>query len=78
MAAAKGAAVSTSTLTLIKGALKIMAWTKAKTAIVAGAAVILAATTGTIVIKVAKNNQATPELETRMSELHENVPMLTR
>ena len=36
-------AVSTSTLTLIKGALKIMAWTKAKTAIVvAGTCVLLA------------------------------------
>src|SRR5208283_3612934 len=35
-AMAKGAAASGSTLTLIKGALKIMVWTKAKTAIVAG------------------------------------------
>jgi RNA polymerase sigma factor (sigma-70 family) len=35
-AAAKGAAASTSTLTLVKGALKIMAWTKAKTAVVVG------------------------------------------
>jgi RNA polymerase sigma factor (sigma-70 family) len=34
VAIAKGAAASGSTLTLIKGALKIMAWTKAKTAIV--------------------------------------------
>src|ERR1022692_860970 len=34
VAAAKGAASSTSTLTLIKGALKLMAWTKAKTVIV--------------------------------------------
>ncbi len=34
VALAKGAAASGSTLTLIKGALKIMAWTKAKTAIV--------------------------------------------
>ena len=33
---------SASTLTLIKGALKIMAWTKMKTAAVAGAVVILA------------------------------------
>ena len=32
LAAAKGATVSASTLTLIKGALKIMAWTKIKTA----------------------------------------------
>ena len=45
LAIAKGATASTSTLTLIKGALKIMAWTKAKTAIVAGIGVILVATT---------------------------------
>jgi hypothetical protein len=45
VALTKGAAASASTLTLIKGALKIMAWAKAKTAIVAGAAVILAAGT---------------------------------
>jgi RNA polymerase sigma factor (sigma-70 family) len=41
VALAKGAAASASTLTLIQGALKIMAWTKAKTAIVAGAIVLL-------------------------------------
>ena len=41
MAMAKGATASGSTLTLIKGALKIMAWTKAKTAIVVGVAAIL-------------------------------------
>ena len=39
VAAAKGAAAAASTLTLVKGALKIMAWTKAKTAIVIGTAV---------------------------------------
>ena len=39
VAIAKGAAASGSTLTLIKGALKIMAWTKAKTVIV-GAVVV--------------------------------------
>ena len=36
VALAKGAAAGGSTLTLIKGALKIMAWTKAKTAVVTG------------------------------------------
>ena len=51
MAIAKGAAASGSTLTLIKGALKIMAWTKAKTAIVIGAGVLLAAGTTTVGIK---------------------------
>jgi RNA polymerase sigma factor (sigma-70 family) len=45
VAVTKGATVSGSTLTLIKGALKIMAWTKAKTAIVVGTAVILTAGT---------------------------------
>jgi uncharacterized protein (TIGR03435 family) len=51
VAAAKGAAASGSTLTLIKGALKIMAWAKAKTAIVVGASVLLAAGTATITVK---------------------------
>jgi RNA polymerase sigma factor (sigma-70 family) len=46
VALAKGAAASGSTLTLIKGALKIMAWTKAKTAIVVGTTAI-ALTLGT-------------------------------
>ena len=43
VAAAKGAAASTSTFTLIQGALKLMAWTKTKTSIVAGVALIFAA-----------------------------------
>ena len=50
-AAAKGAAVSGSTLTLVKGALKLMAWAKAKTAIIATAGVILATGTTAIVVK---------------------------
>jgi RNA polymerase sigma factor (sigma-70 family) len=53
VALAKGAAASGSTLTLIKGALKIMAWTKAKTAVIAGAAVILTTGTSMVVIKEA-------------------------
>ncbi len=50
VAIAKGAAASGSTLTLIKGALKIMAWTKMKTAIVVGAVVLLAAGTVTTLV----------------------------
>jgi RNA polymerase sigma factor (sigma-70 family) len=50
VAMAKGAAASGSALTLIKGALKIMAWTKAKTAIVASAGALLVAGTTTIAI----------------------------
>jgi RNA polymerase sigma factor (sigma-70 family) len=58
MAMAKGAAASGSTLTLINGALKIMAWTKAQTAIVAGTCVLLAAGTTTLIIQNA--NKPTP------------------
>jgi uncharacterized protein (TIGR03435 family) len=47
-AIAKGAAVSGSTLTLIKGALKVMVWTKAKTVVVIGAGLLFA--TGTTVM----------------------------
>jgi RNA polymerase sigma factor (sigma-70 family) len=55
VAMAKGVAASGSTLTLIQGALKIMAWTKAKTAIVVGVSAILAATTTTVVVKKINN-----------------------
>ena len=49
--AAEGSVAAASTLTLVKGALNIMAWTKAKTALVAGAAVILAIGTTTVIVK---------------------------
>ena len=51
VALAKGAAAGGSTLTLIKGALKIMAWTKAKIAVVVAAGVVLTAGTTTVVVK---------------------------
>ena len=54
-AMAKGAAASTSILTLVKGALKIMAWTKVKPAVLIGLGVFLAA--GTVVIVA---NQSKP------------------
>jgi RNA polymerase sigma factor (sigma-70 family) len=50
VAIAKGAAASGSTLTLIKGALKIMAWSKAKTAVVVGIGVLLVAGTTMVTI----------------------------
>ncbi|HEX7577540.1 MAG TPA: sigma-70 family RNA polymerase sigma factor, partial [Verrucomicrobiae bacterium] len=50
VALAKGATASLTTLTLIKGALRIMALTKAKTAVVIGAAVLLTAGTTTLVV----------------------------
>ena len=51
IAVAKGAAATTSTLTLVKGALKIMAWSKMQTAIVVGVGILLAAGTTTVTVK---------------------------
>ena len=60
VAMAKGATAGGSTLTLIKGALKIMAWTKAKTVIVVGTSVLLAAGTATITIKEVQKHHRHP------------------
>jgi uncharacterized protein (TIGR03435 family) len=49
--AAKGTAVTTGITTTVKGALKIMAWTNMKMAIVVGVGVLLAAGTTTITVK---------------------------
>jgi len=56
----KGAAASGSTLTLIKGALKIMAWTKAKTAVVVAAGILFAAGTTTITVKEIEDHRTYP------------------
>jgi RNA polymerase sigma factor (sigma-70 family) len=57
-ALAKGTAASTSTLALIKGALKVMAWANAKTVIIVSATVLLAAGTGTTVAVLEHQNRA--------------------
>jgi uncharacterized protein (TIGR03435 family) len=51
VAVTKGVTAGSSTLTLIKTALKLMAWTNAKTAIVIGAGVLLAAGTTTLTVR---------------------------
>jgi len=53
VAITKGAAASTSTLTLIKGALKVMAWTKTQAVIVSGIVAIVAVSTTTVIVKQA-------------------------
>ena len=58
--AAAHSAASTSTLTLIKGALKIMAWTKMKTAIVSGVVVLFAIGTTTITVKEIQDHRTYP------------------
>ena len=51
VALAKGVAASGSTLALTKGALKLMAWTKAKTLIIAGVGALLVVGTTMTVVK---------------------------
>lgn len=76
IAVVKGTTASISTLTLIKGAMKVMAWTKAKTAIVLGMAVVLATTSTTvIVIKMAQARRPLAERTDVLSLLKENVAM---
>jgi RNA polymerase sigma factor (sigma-70 family) len=50
VAITKGAAAAGSTLTLIKGAVKLMAWTQAKT-VVLGIGILLVAGTGAVIVK---------------------------
>jgi len=54
VAIAKGTAASISTLTLIKGALKIMAWTKVKTAAVISVSALIAIGTTTMTVREIK------------------------
>ncbi|HEY5298567.1 MAG TPA: TIGR03435 family protein [Verrucomicrobiae bacterium] len=57
IAVAKGAAATISTSTLVKGALKLMAWSKTQTAIVVGVGILLAAGTTTVTInKIEQRN----------------------
>jgi uncharacterized protein (TIGR03435 family) len=55
--AAKGTAIGSSTLTLVKGALKLMAWSKAQTAIVVGVGILLAVGTTTVTVEKIHKNQ---------------------
>ncbi len=71
VALTKGAAASASTLTLIKGALKLMAWTQMKTAAVVAVAVVLATSTTGLVIKHAyqqPSNDPTPVADGSFNE----------
>jgi uncharacterized protein (TIGR03435 family) len=70
VALVKGATVGGSTLTLAKGALKLMAWSKTQTAIVAGVAVLFAAGTTTVTIKEIHEHQND---EWQLGEISENL-----
>jgi RNA polymerase sigma factor (sigma-70 family) len=60
VAAVKGASATTTTLTLIETTLKLMAWTKLRTAVVVGAVALLAAGTATVTIQHAKAKAESP------------------
>jgi uncharacterized protein (TIGR03435 family) len=60
VAMTKGVAAGDSTLTLIKGALKFMAWTKAKTAVVVGAGILLATGTTTVAVREIREHRTYP------------------
>jgi uncharacterized protein (TIGR03435 family) len=63
IALTKGALAGGSTLTLVKGALKLMAWTKMQTALVVSAAVLLAAGTTTVTVeKISRHELSTTDL----------------
>ncbi len=60
VALAKGAAASASTLTLIKGALKIMAWTKVKTTIAASIGILLITGAATVTTREITKSRFNP------------------
>jgi RNA polymerase sigma factor (sigma-70 family) len=61
VAIAKGATASLSTLTLIKGALKIMPWTKINTAVVVGVGLLFVVGTTTVTIHQMRKPKYNPE-----------------
>jgi hypothetical protein len=66
LAAAKGATAGGATSTLITGALKAMAWSKVKTAILAGAGILLAAGTAVVVSLGVLRHVSMPERQTNL------------
>jgi hypothetical protein len=58
VALAKGAAAGTSTLILVKGTLKTMAWTKAKTTVITTVAVLLVGGTATLAVKLIREQES--------------------
>ena len=71
IAVAKGAAASASTLTLIKGALKIMAWTKAKTAVAVVAAILAVGATPVVIPRIPgiKGKELTSDLAAQYARI---------
>jgi len=58
----KGSAIAASTLTLVKGALELMAWAKLRTAAVVGVGMLLTAGAAAVAVKQASTNGAKAKL----------------
>jgi RNA polymerase sigma factor (sigma-70 family) len=63
VAVSQGAAAGVSTLTLVKGALKALAWAKAKTAILVGLGALLAVGTATVAVRAQHARAAADNLQ---------------
>ncbi len=74
VAVVKGATASASTLTLVKGALKLMAWMKAKTALAIAASVLLAVGSTTVVVANLGGPKITEEMWTLTNHNITNLP----
>jgi RNA polymerase sigma factor (sigma-70 family) len=69
LAVAKGAAAGTTTLTLVNGALKMMAWTKAKTSILVGVAVLISG--GVVLVTLSQSSREPKVRPSRPATLDE-------
>lgn len=76
VAIAGGAALSVSTLTLVKGALKTMAWTKAQIAAVAGIGVVLVGTGAYQTSQAARLHQQNQTLQQQQTSLSQQIQQL--
>jgi len=75
VAVAKGAAAGGSTLALVKGTLKLMAWTKAKTTAVTSAVMLLVAGATTVAVKEYQEHRTYPwQIEGNDSRVLERQP----
>jgi len=78
IALTKGALAGSSTLTLVKGALKIMAWTKIQTTVVVTAAVLLAAGATTVTVeRIHQREMNAWQLEKLRPEMLDQPPFQT-
>ena len=76
MAAAKGTAVASSTLTLVKGALKIMAWIKVKSAVVIGVGLLIVAGTTTVTVKEIQKSRSDALWDNGFTDMSKKPPVV--